>query len=260
MRRLQDVAAGIEDDVGRAGARLARRREARQRLGRDLQPRQHPHAAAHRPERPAASASASGPSPALRRAIAARQLHHEARVDAVLAGRDAVAAAAARLAPADRRLVAVAAGDQVDDAAGGRRRIGVADAGRAGHRAGAKAVAAAGAGIGDRGAARPERVGKIGGVGTVHPVTSLRRRGLLGSTIAQPRSAATRAAYCAASAIYHDLGGTTALRNPRHRCAFADAPRTPAARRFAPCIAACQKLHFSMGWLACYRLLAFRHQ
>ena len=50
VRRLQHVAAGIKDHVGRAGARFVRRLEARQRLGRHLQPRQHPHAAAHRPE------------------------------------------------------------------------------------------------------------------------------------------------------------------------------------------------------------------
>src|SRR3954451_8633576 len=111
MRRLQDIAAGIEDHVRRAGALLARWREARQRLGRDLQPRQHAHAAAHRPERSAPALrerAAAGVKPG----IAPRQLHHKARIDAVLAGRDAIAAAAARLTPAYRSLVTLASGDQ----------------------------------------------------------------------------------------------------------------------------------------------------
>ena len=52
-------------------------------------------------------------------------------------------------------------------------RIGVGDAGRLGHRAGAKAIAATRAGIGDRRAARPERVEKTGSVlRAVHAETS----------------------------------------------------------------------------------------
>src|SRR5205807_10428384 len=91
---------------------------------------------------------------------AARQLHHKARVDAVLAGRDAIAAAAAHIGPADRLCIALAAGDQVDDGAGGLLGIGGAEPRRVDHRAGAEAVAAARAGLGDRRAARPERVEK----------------------------------------------------------------------------------------------------
>ena len=166
--------------------------------------------------------------------IAARQLHHEARIDAVLAGRDAVAAAAARLAPAYRRLVALAAGDQIDDRAGGFRRVGVADAGRAGHRAGTKAVAAPDAGIRDRGAARPERVGQVGSVGMIHPVLSRPARAArVGNGSRFPSAPVLPVT------IYHDLGGTTALRNPKNRCVPDAASHR--RRRFAPCIAACQK-------------------
>ena len=46
--------------------------------------------------------------------------------------------------------IAGAAGDQIDDGGGGFARIRLADPGRLDHRAGAKALAAAGAGIGDR--------------------------------------------------------------------------------------------------------------
>ena len=49
-----------------------------------------------------------------------------------------------------------AAGDQIDDAAGGFRCIGRGESGRRHHRAGAKALAAARAGVGDRLAARSE--------------------------------------------------------------------------------------------------------
>ena len=174
VRGLQDIAAGVEHDIGRALARRLRlASDAGQGLGRQLQPRQDAHAAAHRlkalpPTR--VERLVAG----LRAGEAARQLHHKARIDAFGAGRNAVAAAAAHRGPANRLRIAAAAGDQIDDAGRGFRRIRVAEPGRSGHRAGPKAGAAARAGIGDRLAPRPEILeipGRFGAV--VHAVTKI---------------------------------------------------------------------------------------
>ncbi|MGC1890338.1 MAG: hypothetical protein WA709_30355, partial [Stellaceae bacterium] len=83
VRRLQDITPGVEDDVGRALARLLRGlpSDAGQCLGRELQARQHPHAAAHCPK-------ALPPAYRKRRVAAlsprkaSGELDHEARVDA----------------------------------------------------------------------------------------------------------------------------------------------------------------------------------
>ena len=150
VRRLQDVAAGVEDDVGRA---LPRRgvepAQPRQGLRRHLQPRQDAHAAAH-PLEGLPPAGVERFIAGLGAGKAAGQLDHETRVDAVIAGRDAVAAAAAHRGPADCLLIARSAGDQIDDGGGGFARIRRGDPGGLDHRAGAKALAATGAGIGDR--------------------------------------------------------------------------------------------------------------
>src|SRR5205814_1472539 len=87
---------------------------------------------------------------------AAGELNHETGVDAVLAGRGAVAAAAAYRGPARSLRSPAAAGDQIDDARRGLLGIGLGEARRRHHRASAKAIAAARAGIGDRLATRPE--------------------------------------------------------------------------------------------------------
>ena len=123
MRGLQHVAAGVEDDIGRRVARGSAR------AGSGPASR----AAVAAATAPARCGSSSGTAPRqrvssgvavrARAGKAARHLHHKARVDAVLAGRDAIAAAAADLAPADRVFIAAAAGDQIDDG-GGRRRSG----------------------------------------------------------------------------------------------------------------------------------------
>src|SRR5262249_30819095 len=129
--------------------------DAGQGLGRQLQPRQDAHAAAHR-LKALPPARVERLIASLRACKAARQLHHKTRIDALGAGRDAVAAAAAHRGPAHRLGITAATGDQIDDTGGGFRRTRLAEAGRRHHRAGAKARAAARAGIGDRLAARSE--------------------------------------------------------------------------------------------------------
>ena len=226
MRRPQHVAAGIEDDIGRRRARLGRAAEAGERLGRQLQPRQHAHAAAHRLE-------LAAPPRLQRRAVmrppgeAARHLHHEARVDAVRAGRDAIAAAAADLGPALRVVTARAAGDQVDDRRRRLARIGAGDAARLGHRAGAEAVAATRAGIGDFRAARPEQVEKpVCLVAVRHPSASL---------------------LCAE---YDDSpSADAALRRMRERLM--------AGARNVPCVCCMAYLHRHAGIQTCYKLFTF---
>src|SRR5438874_391468 len=84
----------------------------------------------------------SRPRPGIAPREATRQLHHEAGVDAVLAGRDAIAAAAAHIGPAHRLRIALAAGDQIDNPAGRLAGIGFGEPGRLDHRAGAEAIAA----------------------------------------------------------------------------------------------------------------------
>ncbi len=164
---------------------------------------------------------------------AAGQLHHEARVDAVLAGRNAIAAAAASLAPAHRLGIALAAGDQIDDGAGGRARISVADAGRPGHRAGAKAIAAPGAGIGDRRAARPEGVEETVSLDRpAHPVPTS-----LVLSVDHTQAAGKAALHCASrrSSLARGCCGSPAQPMPK-------------------CMAALLILH----WIVrCYKLLAF---
>jgi len=173
VRGLQDVAAGIEDDVGRALAPgLRPSSDTRQGLGRQLQPRQNPHPAAHR-LKALPPADVEGLVAGLRAGKTAGELHHETRVDPLGASRDAVAAAAAHRGPAHRIGVPGTAGDQIDDAGGGLGRIGLAEPGRRHHRASAKARAAAGAGIGDRLAPRSEILEIPGRFGVVHAVTKL---------------------------------------------------------------------------------------
>jgi hypothetical protein len=92
----------------------------------------------------------------LRASKAAGELHHEARIDPFRAGRDAFSAATAHRGPTNRLGISAAAGDQIDDAGGGLRRISLAEPSRRHHRAGPKARPAACAGIGDRLAAHPE--------------------------------------------------------------------------------------------------------
>src|SRR6516165_12753233 len=59
----------------------------------------------------------------LRPGEAAGELHHETRIDTLGTGGDAIAAAAAHRGPANRLRITVAAGDQIDNAGGGFRRI-----------------------------------------------------------------------------------------------------------------------------------------
>ena len=157
MGRLQDVAAGVEDHLGRTVARWRVEPARRAKVSGGICSRDRTRTPRLIPGR----AAASGWRAAGRRCgrgKAAGQLDHEARVDPVVAGRDAVAAAAAHRGPAHRVVVAGAAGDQIDDGRGRFARIRRAEPGRLDHRAGAKALAAAGARIGDRRAARPELV------------------------------------------------------------------------------------------------------
>src|SRR5579875_1816303 len=154
--RLQDVAAGIEDHLGRPGAGPPfEPAQPRQRLGRHLQPRQHAHAAAHRGKAVAPALVERHPVP-LAAGKAAGELDHETGIDAIAAGRDAVAAAAAHLGPAHRSLVAAAAGRQIDDRRRRLLRVRFAEPGRRDHRTGPEAFAAAGAGRGNLFTARPE--------------------------------------------------------------------------------------------------------
>src|SRR5262249_11518452 len=153
---LNDIAAGVEHDIGRGLAwRFRLPSDTGQGLGRQLQPRQDAHAAAHRLE-------ALPPTrverlvAGLRPGKAARQLHHKARIDALGASRNAVAAAAANRRPPNGFGIAAPAGDQVDDTGGGFRGIRFAEPRRAGHRANAKTNAAAGAAFADHLAAPPK--------------------------------------------------------------------------------------------------------
>ena len=87
---------------------------------------------------------------------AARELHHEAGIDALGAGRNALAAAAAHRSPVHGLCGTGAAGDQVYNAGRGFFRVRFAEPRRRHHWAGAKACAAARAGLADRLAPRPE--------------------------------------------------------------------------------------------------------
>ena len=103
VRRLQHVAAGVEHHVRQFGARRFLRRllaEADQRLFGQLQPRQH----ARRPRRSCGTTV----TPCLRRSAGVLVVPHhreprhrqqEARIDAVVAGLDALAAGHAGLGP-----------------------------------------------------------------------------------------------------------------------------------------------------------------
>ena len=157
VRGLQDVAPRVEDDIGWAlTLRLAGLPpDPGQCLGRQLQPRQDPHAAAHR-LKTLPPVRVEPPIAALRPRKAAGELNHEARIDPLRASRNTTAAAAAYRSPARRFRGAGAAGDQIDDAACGVRRVDLAEPCGCDHRAGAKTRTAARAHLGDRFAARPE--------------------------------------------------------------------------------------------------------
>ena len=149
MRRLEDVAAGIED--GLRVLRLGRERidlaQPRQQVGGELETGERLYALAHGAELPAAAgAQIPGRAGALKIRDAGKR-QHEARVDAVLAGRDAVPAAGADLGPAAGRVRPLAGPDHLDHP--GRHRFGVrnVEPRRPRHRADFHACAAFGAGI-----------------------------------------------------------------------------------------------------------------
>jgi hypothetical protein len=170
MRRLQHVAAGVEDEVGlgehvllRGGPRVcgrARRAlaeplqlaagelaEPLQVAGGELETRQHGDVALQ-----LADGLGTG-APALQQFLV-RALHRdpghreeEARIDAIVASAHTVAAQHARLRPEARRLGPAAAPQDVDHAANHRLRRGVFDPGRLHARADLDAFATARAGI-----------------------------------------------------------------------------------------------------------------
>ena len=159
MGRLEDVAAGVEDRfrplrLGRERVDLA---QPRQQVGRKLETAERPHALAHRAE----LLAAAGPQ-FLRRAGAseirdAGERQHEARVDAVFTGRDAMPAAGADLRPAARDVRPLPGPNQVDHA--GRHGLGVGNVepGRPRHRTNPHAFAAFGAGVENAGAPHIQR-------------------------------------------------------------------------------------------------------
>src|SRR5690348_10229039 len=91
MRRLEQVATSIEYDLGGL-ITFAFWSEACQEVGRQLQARQHAHTGGHTGE-----TLKSGAPAIIRRFLARlsepRHRQHEARIDAVLAGRNAMSAA-----------------------------------------------------------------------------------------------------------------------------------------------------------------------
>src|SRR5262249_24602643 len=117
----------------------------------------------------------------------ARHVDHEARVDAVIAGRDALAAVAADLRPALGVGVAVAAGEQVDDALGDRHAVGRVEAGRLDHRAGLDAFAAARAGVDRRIDPRLHRFHKPAAAVRHHLLPVARQKGSAVQTLSPNR-------------------------------------------------------------------------
>ena len=150
MRGLEDIAARIEDDVGRPlSLAFGLPSDPSQCLWWQLQAGENSHPPAHRLE-------ALPPAPVERRLTAlppgkaARQLHHEPGVDRLGAGGDTLAAAAAYRSPARRLRGAGAADNQIDYASRGSFRIRVSEARRRDHRTGPETRAATRAGLRDR--------------------------------------------------------------------------------------------------------------
>ena len=152
MRRLDHVAAGVEHDFGRlvfVGG--AQRRATRASTSGDSCSRE-----MVRVLRPIVLKYCCAPrrtsaSPFFRFCCDPRHVDHEARVDPVIAGRDALAAIGADLRPALGIRRARAAGEQVEHAIDDRDRVcrfaAQVEPGRLDHRAGLDAFAAAGAGV-----------------------------------------------------------------------------------------------------------------
>ena len=150
MRGLENVAAGIEDEV----RRLARRRQRcgaltqpLQRGAVELQPRQRGDVPAGLAEFRHAVAATLGQVEILPPHRATRHRQEEARIDAIIARLDAGAAQHAGTCPLTRRFRSVAGPDQVDHAGNHGSRIGFGDAGGLNAGADLDALAASGAGI-----------------------------------------------------------------------------------------------------------------
>ena len=150
VRRLQHVAAGVEHHVRQFGARRRLRRllaEPDQRILGELQPRQHADVLADLAELRDAGLAPLGGSLSFLHHREPRHGQQEARIDAVVAGLDALAARHAGLGPFLRFCRALAEAQDVEHA--GHHRLGSASprpAG-AGDRAGLEAGAAFGAGV-----------------------------------------------------------------------------------------------------------------
>ena len=128
------------------GAQL--RADPGQHLGRQQQPRNDARAACHRGEI-LLRAAPHGVVAELRLCRDARHVDHEARIDPVIAGRNALAAVGADLRPALGILGPGAPGKQIEDTPDDIDRVFRVETGRLDHRARPDAVAAARAGIED---------------------------------------------------------------------------------------------------------------
>jgi hypothetical protein len=132
MRRLEHIAASVKHEVRGLRRRRYRRRflaEPLQQLAIELQTRQHGHIAAeiavplHAEAAPVGQlASGLGEGEACHR-------QQEARIDAVIAGLDALAAEHARCGPSARRFGSIAAAYDVEHAADDVLRARIRDAG-----------------------------------------------------------------------------------------------------------------------------------
>ena len=150
MRRLDDVAAGVKHDLRRRLVFVRRAhlgRHARQYLGRQLQTRNGARAAVHRVEILLGAATDFGFAFLRGHAGDARHVDHEARVDAVIAGRNALAAIGANLCPTLGVGRAWAAIEKIEDAVDDRDGVGRIEPRRLGHRAGLDAFAASRTGV-----------------------------------------------------------------------------------------------------------------
>jgi hypothetical protein len=150
------IAAGVEDEVGplaggggdrREAARIVALAETVQLLVGELQLREHVDAVSDR----AIAHHALAP-PILRGVLRFRRgdprhRQHEARIDAVVAGLDALAGEDAALRPFVRGLGPAARAQNVEHARHHRLWLGVRDAHRLLHRAGLDTFAATGAGV-----------------------------------------------------------------------------------------------------------------
>jgi len=153
VRRLDHIAAGVEDDVRCRVVLIGgtqRRRHPLQHFGRELQPRDDPGAVRHADEVLLCAAPHGGlAGPGLDGDP--RHVDKKTRVYAVVAGGDAFAAIRAHLGPTLGLRGSRPATDEVEEAVGDGRRVrsvatGV-DACGGDHRAGGNAFAATGAGV-----------------------------------------------------------------------------------------------------------------